>query len=168
MAKESQLWQWLSGARVALRGQLQMERIENLLGAGTPDVEGYVRITDKTMVTHNTEAQFWLELKSHERPARADTPIRFPLKDRENQIAFLRRRWDLGGNAFFLVQVGSGHERRLYLLAGDMGRQLQAGMTESDIAVECAAYGCLPPKMTPAEVLIWVATCRTKLSRLRR
>lgn len=161
MTLESGLWSWLSKARLELGPALHMDRIENMLSAGTPDVEGQLNLTPWI-------GQFWIELKSHERPVRRSTPIRFPLKRREAQIEFMRKRWEIGGNAFWLLQVGSGHERRLYLAAGDMGDMLKDGLTESELAVEVATYGALPPKLTPVDVLKWIVTCRAKLSLLRR
>lgn len=168
MTLESNLWRWLSAARNELAPGLHMERVENLVGAGTPDVEGFLYCRNTLLVTSPVRAQFWLELKSKERPARSSTPIRFPLEKRAAQIEFMRRRWELGGNAFWLLQIGSGAERRLYLAAGDLGERLKQGMSESEIAVEVATYGALSPKATPGEVILWAAQCRTKLSRIMR
>jgi hypothetical protein len=139
---------------------LHIKRVENLLGAGTPDVEGFVKQheVDGEVIPRG---QFWLELKSHVRPARPATPIRFPLKGREEQIRFMRERWFIGGNAFFLLQVGEGAERTLYLARGTLGELLRAGMTESEIAVECAQEGAIFRRgVTPAEVVRRAVTAR--------
>jgi len=159
MSRESSLWSWLAKARRALADDLHMERIENLLGAGTPDVEGFLRTTHRG-AGFVLKSTFWLELKSSERPARSSTPIRFKLKGREAQIEFMRRRWELGGNAFWLLQVGSGPDRRLYLAPGDAGAQLLHGVTESELAVLCAHTGNFPKNVSPEAILKRVIECR--------
>jgi hypothetical protein len=124
MARESQLWQWLAKARLYYKADLHMHRIENSASPGMPDVEGFVRGFRKGL-------QFWVELKSAARPARASTPIRF--KVRPKQVEWARRRWAIGGAAYWLLQIGDGADRRIYLLDATHGRALQAGMLESVI-----------------------------------
>jgi len=156
MARESQLWNWLSVARHQFTTSLQIYRIENLLGAGIPDVEGFLRLSD-------CSGQFWLELKSSERPKKKETPIRFRLEDRDAQILFMRRRWEMGGNAFFLLQVGSGRsDRSLFLAPGDLGDKLKAGLTESDLAIHCCNTGFFPtvPGGFQKTILERVIKCR--------
>lgn len=158
MARETSLWSWLSQARTQLAPNvfgepaLHIQRIENLTGAGTPDVEGFVSAywngDSENLTEHH--GQFWLELKSHVRPARARTPIRFPLKGRDAQIEFMRRRWSMGGNAYWLLQVGEGADRVLYLAPGDVGAKLANGLTEAELAVECAVTGCVFPRRVKA------------------
>lgn len=169
MALESSLWQWLSKARVELGDRLQMERVENLLGAGYPDVDGFLRLP-----THHCElatlgaglptaGAFKLELKSSERPARESTPVRFKLRGREAQIAFMRRRWDLEGNAFFLCQVGSSSERRLYLVPGNLGDWLKAGVVESELAIACLKTGVWTgARISQTDILTRAIQCRVR------
>lgn len=177
MARESALWGWLSNARHHFGAALQMTRIENMIGSGTPDVEGFLQDKPKAersisttpwpAPTYSPSGQFWLELKSSERPARPATPVRFKLRDREHQIYFMRRRWQLGGNAFWLLQVGSGSRRRLFLAPGDAGAKLHAGMTEAELAALCCNTGIFSSetRFKPQDVLQRVIICRHRQQR---
>ena len=99
-------------------------------------------------------------LKSSLRPARGVTPIRFKLKGREKQIEFLRRRFNMGEAAFFLLQVGEYSERRLYLAPGNCGEDLQSGLTESEVAVSCLNGGLVfPTNANQLEIIRGVLTC---------
>ena len=75
MSRESSLWTWLSGARKRLKSQLHMDRVENSVMKGMPDVEGHLL----------DAGQFWMELKASERPVSPETPVRFKVRNREAQ-----------------------------------------------------------------------------------
>ncbi|MCK1668668.1 hypothetical protein [Bradyrhizobium sp. 153] len=150
MARESSLWTWLSKARLEFPDVLHMERVENMLGAGFPDVDGYLR----------PHGAFQLELKSTTRPARPTTPVRFALQKRDAQIKFLRTRWELGANAFFLLQVGEASDRVLYLAPGNVGDKLKAGILEAALAVECVNTGIFKHPFSRRDILKAVTTCR--------
>lgn len=152
--RESSLWGWLAGARPVLGKRLQMTRMENMLGAGVPDVEAFL-----------DREQFWLELKTASAPMRSATPLRFALAGREAQIEFMRHRWSLGGTALWLLQVGSGTERKLYLAPGDMGDYLRDGIVESVLAVRCVATGFFAKRCAPSEVLERARLCRENRNR---
>ncbi len=129
MARESGLWTWLKKARLRLAEALHMNRIENSTMSGMPDVEG-----------HLTDAgQFWIELKSKERPARPSTAIDFVV--REGQVEFLTKRWRIGGAAWLLVQVGSGAEACRYLVRGDLSRTVQGRVTETWLRENATLFG---------------------------
>jgi len=123
MSRESSLWSWLRKATIELAPLLDMNRVENGVMLGMPDVEGFLE----------GQGQFWLELKSSERPARASTPVRFKVKGREAQIEWLQRRWKLGGCVWLCLQVGSGANRRIYLVPGRHASKVYAGLTEEQI-----------------------------------
>lgn len=123
MARESQLWASLKVAHFRLRDALHMNRVENWVTPGTPDVEGFYR----------GFGFFQLELKSSMRPVKGG-PVRFSFHKREKQIAYLKRRWEIGGPCWFLLQVGHGHSRQIYLVPGDQGDALKAGLTEDQIS----------------------------------
>jgi hypothetical protein len=129
MAREKELWAWLSKARLELKHALHMHRVENSASPGMPDVEG--------CMAHGR--QFWFELKSAERPVRAKTPVRF--KMRPKQVEWARRRWQLEGRVYWLLQIGSGKARRIYMLAGPEGAALTRGLTEAEIAARCFMRG---------------------------
>ncbi|RUQ67313.1 hypothetical protein ELZ19_06975 [Brucella abortus] len=124
MARETSLWTWLSRASKVLRDALHMHRVENLVMKGMPDVEGFLL----------DAGQFWLELKSSERPARSETPVRFKVRGREAQARWLNRRWNMGGAAWLLLQVGSGPERRVYLVPGCHAQEVYVGVNEERLA----------------------------------
>lgn len=148
MARESSLSKWLAKARLDTPG-LQMTRVENSLGAGFPDVDGYL----------SGFGAFQIELKSTTRPARPTTPVRFALRGRDAQIAYLARRWALGGNAYFLLQVGEGADRVLYLAPGSIGAKLREGITESELAQLCVSGGIFK-RPQARHILERAARCR--------
>lgn len=123
MSRESSLWSWLNKASKVWRDDLDMNRIENSVMSGMPDVEGFLR----------SHGQFWIELKSSERPARATTKIRFKVKGREAQAEWLEKRWLLGSMTWLCLQVGSGHKRRIYLVPGKYAARVYAGVTEEEL-----------------------------------
>lgn len=128
VSRECALWAWFKKARKEVP-DLHMCRIENAVMSGMPDVEGHWKGC----------GQFWLELKSAARPKKSDTPIRFKIRDA--QIAWLNRRWSLGGYAYWLIQVGSGFDRTIYLVPGLHGWSLQKGVTETRLSeLACAAF----------------------------
>lgn len=126
MAKvpETRLWSWLDGGtKRHFKYDLHMNRVENSVMEGMPDVEGCLR-----------RVQFWIELKCERRPSTAGTPIR--AKFRPAQPPWLRRRIEAGGRAFVLLQVGSGRDARRYLIRGDKADEMAAGVTEDWLEAE--------------------------------
>lgn len=86
---------------------LHMERIENAVGVGHPDVElCYCGI------------QSWIEQKVAKRPARRTTKLRFGSPLRESQKLWAEQRIAAGGRVWYLIQVGAGPERQMYLIRG--------------------------------------------------
>lgn len=138
MASESSLWQWLRGARKYFGAGLHITRIENTAGVGAPDVEGML-LGD----------QFQLELKiASVRPARATTKLRFGSPLRESQLEWCEARLAAGGRVGYLIQVGQGTDRSVYLIPGQLARVLHEGVTES----WCRLHNVLD-EVTPAEVV---------------
>ena len=127
--REASLWRWLRGARCA---GVHIERIENSLSRSTPDVEASVGA-----------GGFWIELKTAARPKKPDTPVRFVFQP--GQSAWLARRWKLDCAAWLLVQVGDAR----YLVAGIFAEELQAGVSEKNIATLAER----PFQMTPKGIL---------------
>jgi hypothetical protein len=125
MSRESSLWSSLSKVRgIYGPAQIQIERVENLVAFGMPDVDGFLNSPDGI-------GAFTLELKAEERPSKAETLVRFKVRD--SQIEWNGKRWSLGGRAFYLCQVGSGSRRSLYLLPGDRGLLLRKGLPEAEL-----------------------------------
>lgn len=132
MARESSLWIWLKSARLKYRGTLHMNRVENSVSAGMPDVEGQLK----------DHAQFWIELKSAPRP-KGDGPV--AVKIRDAQVEWLRRRDKAGGNAWLLIQVGSAAKAKRYLVLGMHAARIQAGVTEAELADLAYTSGAIKP-----------------------
>lgn len=121
MARETRLWVWLSKARKFYRADLHMDRVENSLMSGMPDVHGHLK----------NMGSFWIELKSAQRPRNNIAPVRFKVRDREAQVHWMRRHVKAGGRAWLLLQVGSGHGRRIYLVHGSLADEVYQGRSEA-------------------------------------
>ncbi len=134
--KETSLWKWLKKALLQI-DNLDMTRIENGSGEGTPDVEGFM--TD----------QFWIELKVCDRPKRVTTIIRPRFEPQ--QIPWLKRRCSVGGKAWCLIQIGSGHEAKRYLIHGSKIGLLEHGATE-DLFL---TYSVCLPHDNQKQILHW-------------
>lgn len=122
MAREGNLWTWLSRYS---SDDFDGTRVENSIDEGTPDVELCFR-----------GVQAWVELKSCRRPKRPTTPVR--PKVRDAQVDWLMRRWEAGGLAWILVQVGERYKAKRYLLSARYAYDLQLGITEGTLS-RCAA-----------------------------
>lgn len=136
MTLESSLWTWLKQAREKLR-DLHMNRVENVIAGGMPDVEGKLQ----------GGRQFWIELKVAIRvPVLPSTVVRF--RTRDKQSTWLRRRWLVGGNAFMLLQVGP--ER--FLIPGREAEKVHlAELTLADLRFKSWLDPSRP--VTPAAVI---------------
>lgn len=118
---EARLWSWLSGnARKHYKHHLHMNRIENAIMAGMPDVEGCLAGT-----------QFWMELKCTARPTNPTTHIK--CRFQPQQIPWLHARTKAQGLAFVLLQVGSAHDAARYLLPAKNAGVLVHGLREDDL-----------------------------------
>jgi hypothetical protein len=127
--RETSLWRWLSRARKQERsGGLHIQRVENSVASGTPDVEGCLR----------GHGQFWIELKSVDRPKR--TGGRLAVKIRDAQVEWMRRRYMAGGNVWMLIQVGRGNDAERYLVHGCKAKHVQDGVTEDWLRNHCRIH----------------------------
>lgn len=143
--KENRLWQWLREARKVYRDRLVLERIENSLMAGMADVNGSIQ---------DCGDDFWLELKTAAWPSTHGGKIQ--VKFQPNQPSWLRRRSQIGRNAFVLLQVGSGHKACRYLIDGIYAVQIEKGLTESELT----AIALVDPKAKAHEILNAAAMSR--------
>lgn len=116
------MWDSLRPRMEALK--LDPRRVENVLGAGTPDVN-YI--------------DGWMELKQLPAwPARPDTIVALPkLRDRKEQVAFLTRRWMNGGQAWLMLRV----KREWLLFSGYDVRAVRDGLTYQQL-VQVACWHC--------------------------
>ncbi len=119
---EKNLWRWVKdGCRGEFpRGLLYMERIENAVGQGHPDVDG-------CLDCH----AFKIELKTAARPANPGTCV--SVKFTPAQVPWHERYYGAGGRAFLLIQVGSGHAARRYLIPGRKAAAVKLGVPENTL-----------------------------------
>ncbi len=119
---EKNLWGWVKdGCKGRFpRGLLHMERIENAVSAGGPDVDG--------CLDHH---MFKIELKTAARPAKPNTNV--AVKFTKYQVPWHRRYEPCGGRAFMLIQVGSDKAAARYLIPGCHAAAVQLGVPESEL-----------------------------------
>ncbi|AJD82803.1 DNA helicase [Achromobacter phage JWX] len=121
---ETALWKWVREGKVHFGRDLHIQRIESTTGLGIPDVEACLKMWPSSI-------SFWLELKAVARPARESTPIRHNIT--AEQIAWHRNRYHAGGHSYVLLQIGSGHESKKYLIPGSELLAFQKPITEEEI-----------------------------------
>ena len=140
MARESALWDRIKDTAIPLfiraGRRIDLQRLENLVGVGHPDVEGCI-----------DAQQVWIELKSETRPKRKDTPIRPKLRTSQSEWHKTRAAAGFRYN-WVLLQVGHAHAARLYLVPGDRYDDIAAA-TEAELT----ELSVVPPVATVAEVL---------------
>lgn len=139
MARESELWSRLKIGAKALCWQghrVDLQRLENSVGVGHPDVEGCV-----------DGGQVWIELKSVLRPAKTTSLIR--PKKRPSQSIWHRQRSAAGCKInWILLQVGEANLARLYLIPGRDYDKIEA--TEAEIT----KLSVVPSNASPSDVLL--------------
>lgn len=134
-ARESATWKWLKQAERSFGDRLFMERVENVVGSGFPDVRG----------TYNGR-DFFLELKSAALPARLTTPIRTGL--RPEQVEWAKSYMQAGGrNLFVLIRVGP---RKRFLIAAP---HFQPLYDHPVIESRLAELSMTPPDASPAAII---------------
>lgn len=124
-SRESGLWNWLLGGAPA---DAVMERIENVLSAGTPDAMIMWRagcVVELKSVPRRPGGDVWCELKSE-------------------QASFLRRWHRAGGLAWVLVQVGVAHDARRYLINAADCHELLRPLPEAQLALMSASHAATP------------------------
>lgn len=146
MARESDLWRWLSTARLHFKRELHMTRVENAVAKGFPDVEGCLR-----------GQQFFIELKCA--TVRKHGNLAFGHRITGEQAHWLDRRFALSGHAWVLIQVGTGASATRYLVPGSLAPRLfkLGGMVDID---DVQHWCVLPtrrnaPQLNAAAVLRW-------------
>jgi len=133
MARESALWRRVkdagNAALIAGRCRIDLQRIENDVGAGHPDVDGCI-----------DAVQVWIELKSCDRPKRPSTPLRLRSnpKTREAQKTWHVRRAAAGcRHNWVLLQAGEAYSARLYLIPGTFYEALESPEAELELLSFC-------------------------------
>jgi hypothetical protein len=136
-SRESALWKWLAKAKLHYKALLHMNRLENKILAGMPDVEGCL-----------DGKQFWLELKCGTAPAREETKVNIRVED--SQVEFMQTRLVAGGACGFLIRVKQNNSFWTFLIHGRHAYDLQRGLTMIDLIelTECSS------KPTPEEIVL--------------
>lgn len=109
--RESALWGWLRNGLKDSGLRHHVQRVENSVKVGTPDVEGVIE----------GGQPFWIELKVAtvlvSRPQlRIDTTV--------HQVFFAQKRWEVGGNAWYLIRAGQHPKREHFLIPGNLSEEL--------------------------------------------
>ncbi|MEE9366977.1 MAG: hypothetical protein V3W44_09845 [Dehalococcoidales bacterium] len=104
MGLEQTSWEWFRGHAQKIEG-LGLQRVENMLQKGIPDVFGHLETTS-----------FWIENKACDRPVRPTSLLRFDIY--QEQIIWLEHWWKRGCQCYALVRVGQGTAARVYLIKG--------------------------------------------------
>lgn len=110
--RETALWNWLKTHFKELRPHRHdVQRIENAVAKGTPDVEGCIG-----------GRSFWCELKV----AHAMAGDRWRVRITPEQVKFALRRSRAGGKSWVLVRVcgASWRDNRHYLVPGHLSEEL--------------------------------------------
>lgn len=141
---EKNLWRWVkTGCRGEFQEQsLYMERVENSVASGTPDVDGCLN-----------GACFKIELKTAARPRNPGNCV--AVKFTPAQIPWHKRYARSAGPSFILIQVGSGSAARRYLIHGDKAANVQLGVPESTLN----RLSVTPSDATAAEIIVTASTC---------
>lgn len=121
MTLEKNLWAWLKKGFKEVKVPKDIRRIENMVSVGDPDVEGCI-----IGVSFNTE------LKSKARPKRITTKIKTDLT--RDQARWLLDRHKAGGITWILIQIGSAHKAKRYLIPGRLGFSLLEKVLETELA----------------------------------
>ncbi len=108
MGLEQTFWAWFREHTKKIEG-LRLQRIENQVSRGVPDVFG-----------HFGSTSFWIEMKACDRPARESSLLQFEIY--REQIIWLQKWWEVGCQCYVLIRVGQGTKARIYLIRGcDVG-----------------------------------------------
>lgn len=123
MAKtaEKNLWNSMRTAMKVFGPKIHYTRIENSVSDSFPDVEIQLSVAGSSFNSV-------IELKTAGRPVHFETPV--AVKIRPGQVRWLGKRWKVGGNAWVLIQVGSGHELARFLVPGHLAAEVSEGRTE--------------------------------------
>jgi hypothetical protein len=143
VAREKALWARIKNTAIPellyKRNHVDVQRLENSIAAGHPDVEGCIN-----------GAQVWIELKSEDRPARDTTPIH--PKTRDSQSLWHRKRVLAGCHCnWVLLQVGEGHRAALYLIPGCLYDKIAVP------ECELACMSVIPSDASLADILLRAA-----------
>lgn len=105
MGTEKRLWEILKEG--ATLSKMHVQRVENVVKKGVPDVEGCIN-----------GKSFWLELKAGAVPGTDSSMVNCePLK--KDQLRFIRDRMAAGGTVWLLYRVGERLTARMFLIRGE-------------------------------------------------
>lgn len=130
MGPEAQFWNWLRGQWVGMGKTLHYQRVENMAGSGSCDVEGVYK-----------GRYFELELKACRVPASPNSQLAIDF--RASQRIWHRARHAVGGNNWIAVRVGISKGQIVYLVRGTPANadQLYRGVSERELGEMAAFFG---------------------------
>lgn len=119
---EKNLWNRMREAMRVFRADIHYTRIENSVSDSYPDVE-------VSLLYQKVNYGATFELKTASRPVHFETSV--PVHIRPGQVRWLKKRWNVRGSAWLLVQVGSGKDLARYLISGNLAGDAAEGRPES-------------------------------------
>ncbi|QDP53516.1 MAG: hypothetical protein GOVbin4933_62 [Prokaryotic dsDNA virus sp.] len=119
---EKNLWNRMREAMKVFRADIHYTRIENSVSDSYPDVE-------VSLLYQKVNYGATFELKTTSRPAHFETSV--PVHVRPGQVRWLKKRWNVRGSAWLLVQVGSGKDLARYLIPGYLAGGVADGLPEA-------------------------------------
>ena len=140
--RETALWNWLKKVKPIFKEELHINRVENSVGSGQPDVEGARKQKGVAEAI-----DFMIELKTSTRPADPKTKVK--IKFQRSQPEWHRKRVYVRGRVFVLVQVGQASKAKRYLMPSTYVPKLLKGATEAQME----EWAIVPPVCTAAEVI---------------
>lgn len=145
--REKSLWYWLRDGLKASGLRHHVQRVENSVKVGTPDVEGCVE----------GGLPFWIELKvATELKSRPQVRV----ETTAHQVFFATRRWEVGGNSWYLIRVGHHPRWAHYLVPGSLSEQLM----DRPIPLEwLERYAYVDPRSGPRELMLAAGQARDPL-----
>lgn len=97
---EQKLWDAFRTRAVPYKDALWLERIENMVGEGTPDVR-----------SASQRKECWVELKAPRAPRRSTTPFLGDEGLRQSQMNWHRRAAFFGMSAYTLMRARNDHDK---------------------------------------------------------
>lgn len=145
--RESSLWAWL---RDGLKGsglRHHVQRVENSVKVGTPDVEGIIE----------GGLPFWIELKV------ATVLVSRPqlrVETTAHQVFFAQKRWQVGGNSWYLIRAGKHPRWEHFLVPGEHSELLHSRAVDLAWLREVSAAD---PRSSPKELMLAAGQARPRL-----
>lgn len=119
---EKNLWNNMRESLRVFRENVHYTRIENSVSDSFPDVE-------ISLLHDGVNYCGTFELKTAGRPVHFETNIDGS-HIRPGQVRWLKKRWNVRGSSWLLIQIGSGKDLARYLIPGNLAGDATEGRPE--------------------------------------